>query len=164
MRGRRRVDLTGQRFSRLVVLAYSHSASNSVWWLCKCDCGREAVACGSMLRSNRQKSCGCLKRERIIAQSTKHGHARRTGQRTRTYNSWREMVKRTTNPRHPRWADWGGRGITVCDAWRDYRQFLADMGERPPNTTLDRIDNDGNYEPGNCRWATPHQQRINRRR
>lgn len=73
------------------------------------------------------------------------------------------MIRRTTNPDHPRWADWGGRGITVCNAWREYPVFLADMGEKPPGTTLDRIDNDGNYEPGNCRWATHAQQQANRR-
>jgi hypothetical protein len=71
------------------------------------------------------------------------------------------MINRVTNPNHERWEAWGGRGITVCDRWREFANFLADMGERPPGTTLDRRDNDGNYEPGNCRWATPQQQGMN---
>lgn len=158
----RRIDLTGQRFERLTVLRYSHSAGNHGWWLCACDCGNETVADGSMLRDERWKSCGCLKREKIIARSTKHGHKTRTGT-TRAYNSWVDMTCRCTNPGHPRYPDWGGRGITIDPRWRNFANFLADMGEPPVGTTLDRIDNNGNYEPGNCKWSTPHEQKINSR-
>ena len=73
------------------------------------------------------------------------------------------MLRRCTNPDHPRYADWGGRGITVCERWHDYTAFLVDMGERPPGLTLDRLDNDGNYEPGNCTWSRPAQQARNTR-
>jgi DNA-binding CsgD family transcriptional regulator len=114
-----------------------------------------------MLRAGRHKSCGCLKRERITAQSTKHGHKTQTGA-TATYDSWRNMLRRCENPDHPRYADWGGRGITVCDRWHDFAAFLADMGEKPPGLTLERKDNNGPYSADNCCWDTYRAQRINR--
>lgn len=115
-----------------------------------------------MLLDGRHKSCGCLKRERIIARSTKHGDKSRANV-SRTYNSWANMVRRCTNPNHPRYADWGGRGITVDPSWLDYRNFLADMSERPPGTTLNRKDNDGPYARWNCDWAGPAAQAANSR-
>jgi hypothetical protein len=90
-----------------------------------------------------------------------HGHAAHG--RTPTYIAWRDMVQRCTNPSRRDWGRYGGRGITVCERWRRFENFLADMGTRPDGRTLDRIDNNGNYEPGNCRWTTWHQQYLNRR-
>lgn len=93
----------------------------------------------------------------------KHGHNPGSGRPSPTYRSWDAMRQRCLNPRDPYYSHYGGRGITACDRWRSFENFLADMGERPHNRTLDRIDNDGSYEPTNCRWATPRQQRANQR-
>lgn len=115
-----------------------------------------------MLRDGRRVSCGCLKLEKLLARSTKHGNKPRTGG-SRVWNSWSNMMQRCTNPNHPRYGDWGGRGITVDPRWLDFANFLADMGEPPPGTTLNRKDNDGPYAPWNCDWASPAKQQMNRR-
>lgn len=167
-----RSDLTGQVFARLTVLGYSGLDSegrNSIW-LCRCSCGKVVDVRADHLRSGRMKSCGCLRREISSQVHTTHGHAR-PGRRDPAYKAWADMIQRCTNPRDAQWPNYGGRGITVCQRWRDsFESFLADVGPRPlgrvggrAGFSIDRINNDGGYEPGNVRWATPKEQRANQR-
>jgi hypothetical protein len=153
----RRVDLSGKRFGRLVVvdLLPDRTRFGNTRWACRCDCGRTAEVVSSHLVTGHTQSCGCIKR--------KHGHyTEHKG--SPTYSSWQAMLYRCDRPQHPHFRHYGGRGISVCPEWRDFRAFLGDVGERPSlGHSLDRIDVDGNYEPGNVRWATAIEQHANRR-
>jgi hypothetical protein len=152
--------MLGKRFGRLLVLRMNGTLLHrSVAWVCKCDCGKETIAIGSSLRTGDKKSCGCLLEEKI------HQGMGRTHGMTRspTYRSWESMWGRCTRPNDPVYDKYGGRGISVCERWSKFEEFLSDMGTRPEGLSLDRIDNSGNYEPGNCRWATPKQQSNNTR-
>ena len=159
--GRKLIDLTGQVFSRWSVISYYGKArSGPHYWNCICSCGNKKIIRGTHLKDGTTQSCGCFKIEKV----TTHGHTRK-GRASPTYQSWNSMIKRCTNPNTKRYSDWGGRGITVCDRWlHSFENFLADMGECPEGLTLDRIDNDGNYEPSNCKWGTYKEQRYNQRK
>lgn len=159
-----RMEMTGLRFGRLLVEGPGRVVPKRVlmWW-CRCDCGQRLEVRGPALRSGNTSSCGCLHVEGLRKRSTVHGHRLVGTTSSREYNSWATMWARTKS-KHPKtWAIYGSRGIRVCDRWIRFEVFLADMGPRPPGTSLDRVDNDGNYEPANCRWATPSQQSLNRR-
>lgn len=151
----------GDRFGRLTVISKGESKNTQTRWVCKCDCGNSTLSYGPALRKGQSTSCGCYRKERIVAAKTKHGAAR-SSHRTPTYRSWESMIRRVSSPEYKGFHRYGGRGISVCNRWRDYGLFLKDMGERPNGTSLDRINPDGNYEPNNCRWADAMTQRHNR--
>ena len=152
------VDITNQRFGRLLCLRPGTSHRSGRFWICICDCGTECEIRGGSLRSGLTRSCGCLRSDKETHQ--KHGQAT---QPTGAYRSWISMRSRCRNPKCNRFQYYGGRGITICDRWDKFENFLADMGDRPVGRTLDRINVNGNYEPSNCRWATPAEQLMNRR-
>jgi hypothetical protein len=159
------INMIGKRVGKLVCTAYAgKSAGNKTMWKFLCDCGKTTVARGSDVRYGIPRSCGCLSMEK---HSVKHGHSRK-GKLTREYRSWKHMLLRVRGGSSPH--NYRDRGITMCEMWESFENFFADMGPMPPMPegkkrywSLDRINNNGNYEPGNCRWATPEQQMNNRR-
>lgn len=170
---RLRTEMAGQSFGRWRVLSFIEARQGKAWWLCRCNCGTERAVCGETLRNGNSLSCGCLQKERAAeacrkfprkrCESLKHGEAR-CGKKTREYRIWKGLRNRCNNHNNKNYIDYGGRGITACERWDDYANFLADMGRCPsPAHSIDRIDNERGYEPGNCRWATKSEQSQNRR-
>lgn len=154
-------DHTGVRFGLWTALSLLPSNGRQTRWLCKCDCGNEGVVPADALVKGKSRSCGCMSNTwRTII---KHGHTSGKGKPSGTYSSWHAMRQRCENENIGQFADYGGRGIKVCERWSDFRLFLEDMGERPEGMTLDRVDPNGNYEPSNCAWATRKQQSANQR-
>lgn len=146
--------LLNNKFNRLLVLGARKSTHHWMWKV-RCDCGKEFETRSSPLFSGRTKSCGCLNRER----STKHGMYN-----SKEYHTWRCMINRCTNPGNKDFMNYGARGISVCDRWKNsFENFFKDMGKRPRGKTLDRIDTDGNYGVGNCKWSSSKDQARNRR-
>lgn len=157
------VNLAGQTFGRLTVIqrVANLPGNKQARWLCACVCGKRCGVGGAELRRGHTRSCGCVQREAHLI----HGHAARPGV-TAEYRAWRGMLTRCYNPRTRSFGNYGGRGIQVFDGWRrNFAAFLAAVGPKPsPNHSLDRWpNNDGNYEPGNVRWASRSEQNLNRR-
>ena len=158
--GNKIIDLTNKKFGRwLVVKEAGRSRFNTVLWECQCDCGTVKVVNGESLRNQTSKSCGCLQKEKVSMARTTHGMSA-----TPTYHIWQSMISRCENLNCIGYKNWGGRGIVVCDRWHKFENFLKDMGEKPERGfSIERIDNDGNYESYNCKWATRVEQRANQR-
>ena len=156
-------DITGQRFNRLIALRLDRydPKSHQSYWIFQCDCGNKKVLSLGGVAGETTKSCGCYNAEVSGARKRTHGKSR-----TKVYGAWCKMKERCYKPNTLEFEHYGERGIIICDRWLEsFENFLADMGEPPtPKHSIDRIDNDGNYEPGNCKWSTSTQQTLNYRR
>lgn len=157
-------SLVGKRFNRLKVIKRVANKGKGAAWLCRCKCGNELVVTTGELNRGKTQSCGCLNRDQQRARLTTHGHGAPYN-KSPTYVSWQSMKSRCYDPNFKHFPYYGGRGIKVCERWRNsFENFLADMGKRPPGKTLDRHpDQNGDYKPSNCRWATKTQQQNNMR-
>lgn len=153
-------DLTGQKFNRLLIIKRAGSNEHKkALWLCRCDCGEIITAIGSEMLSGHTNSCGCLRSERVVEVNSKHGEAKKTLE----YRTWQNIKTRCSNPQTDGYHRYGGRGISVCDRWKDsFENFLEDMGRCPIGKTIERKDNDMGYDPDNCKWASRKCQSRNK--
>lgn len=147
-------EYIGRRFGALTIIGYVDKVENGVRFRVECDCGTTKTV--YLKNLSKTKSCGCARFQ--------HGHCPADSRPSPTYESWRGMFDRCTNLNATGYQHYGGRGIKICDRWRSFINFLADMGERPEGLSIDRINNEGDYEPKNCKWSTPKEQANNTRR
>lgn len=148
------LDISGHKYGRLTVIKFAGVKDTRTMWLCSCECGNECTTSSNALRRGNTKSCGCLAQDN----RTKHGLSYDP-----LYPIWRGMMDRCYDPRHKSFPDYGGRGVTVCERWKTLSHFVTDMSPKPKGGTLGRIDNNGHYEPDNCRWETVSEQGKNKR-
>lgn len=158
----KKINLLGRSFGRLSIISESdqRTVDGKVKWNCVCTCGNTLTTSGRYLRDGDTRSCGCLEKETLLNRNTSHGLSG-----TSEYNIWKALKQRCYNPNELHYADYGGRGILICDRWlNSFENFIEDMGNKPsPTHSIDRIDNDGNYEPSNCKWSTKAEQGRNKR-
>ena len=161
-KGSHALKLTGRVFGRLAAIerAPKKPYSGNAAWRCRCECGNERIVLALKLTAGATKSCGCLKAQMAAERRRTHGRSN-----TREFHAWAAAKQRCTNPNHIAWNDYGGRGIRMCQRWLEsFQAFLDDMGAPPSQShTIDRVNSNGGYEPGNCRWATPAEQARNKR-
>jgi hypothetical protein len=149
--------VAGTKFGRLTVIEPTANLRKRTAYVCRCDCGVQIAATADALKTGNTTSCGCFSRE-----CTGNRFAKHRLRSSPEYKTWQSVIQRCCNPRNPSFPRYGGRGIAMCQRWREsFESFFADMGHRPAGTSIDRINNNGNYEPANCRWATDLEQRRN---
>jgi len=152
------IDLTGNKYNRLTVIRRLDNKKRATIWLCRCDCGNRVDVFAQHLKNGHTKSCGCFKIEKV----TKYGHTTHKT-KSKIYGKWVDMHQRCNNSNHKHYKSYGGRGITVCERWSKFENFLEDMGIPKNKDELDRVDVDSNYEPNNCKWSTRREQCRNKR-